>query len=144
MKCYKCSGDIITIATKCYDNIQVTTTQQYIGDLGFQYDGKDFTIHYCAHCGSVQHQFPLVIQTVVEPAITFETTNNLIQLFNEYLKVHDFKECSILLNTKLSKRIAPSEYNHLLELYSTYLDSYKIIPDMPELFGWIGFLLARY
>jgi hypothetical protein len=144
MKCQKCSGDIITITNKCYDNIQVTTTQTYIGDLGFKYDGKDFTISYCASCGMVQHTFPLVVQNIVEPITTFEPTNAILLTLKSCLQSHDFKNCSIILNTQLSKRIAPSEYNYLLELYSTYLDSFKVIPEMPELFGWVDFLLARY
>ena len=145
MSCYKCSGNTIKVTNKCYDNIEISTQENYTGgtnNLGFDYDGKTFSIEYCANCGLVQHQFPLNKEIEYEQAKPHTARNLIIEIYNGY-KSHDFNNSSKKLSI-LARLMPQSEFGMLSELLFNYTNIYQIHPDYIELDNYVKWLLLQY
>lgn len=145
LSCFKCSGNTIKVTNKCYDNIEINIQEKYIGDtnnLGFHYDGKTFSIEYCAHCGIVQHQFPLEKEIVYEQAKPLTIHDLILEIYNGYMS-HDFNNGSKKLSI-LAKMMPQTEFGMLSEFLFNYTNIYQVHPIYPELDEYIGWLLKKY
>lgn len=148
MTCKKCQNQLITVFTKCDDNIEVRGAwpKAPADILGFKYDGSIFSISYCIWCGTVDGTFPIINYAEAEveqslPPVVY--LGDMVEQFYELVLKSEFQAADSIMR-KLSVRISPIDGNALYNAWTTYESIRQIHPVYPEFAELVKDIIKRY
>ena len=148
MTCKKCQNQLITVYTKCGDDIEVRGAWPAApaDTLGFKYDGSIFSISYCLWCGTVDGTFPIIndaAEIEQAPATPDVYLGDMVEQFYEFVLKSEFQTADSIMR-KLSVRISPIDSNALYSAWATYENIRLMHPVYPEFVELVKDIVKRY
>jgi hypothetical protein len=151
MNCKKCNGILLTVKANCYDNITVSVDNPYFNidmlpnnQIGLEYDYKTLTIKYCANCGTIHGNFPIVFPVPEVAEVTVDpTVAEYIQAFYDSTINDDIKTAERILKW-LSVRISSVDHDALATLATNYIGIRNIQSTYPEFDEAVEWMVSRY